>query len=429
MTRPLASICATLALFLALPVSADAGLDGVARDVDRTESLRAVKTLQSSYAQYAQYGLWNEVGALFARDGSFVFDGMIKPVQTAKGPGAIAAFLRTRYGGGHEGLKADSLSTLFIDAPVVNLSTGGNDAKARWQALIFHGHGREARIEGGVFENDYVREKASGRSRRRATSRSSTVSMKRAGPTGVAATCPSFPDISMSRRQVSRLRQRPVRHPRRRRHSLRFRRGSTCSMTRTASAISRRLTASTPTGRCGTTWSICSRRTASSRSQGRASGAGPREVRRWLESIGPAGLTHGQLNDRLQNDVTVTVSAGGNEAFARGIELGMLGEADQEKGWWGSRDVPQSLRQGRRRVEDPRDASRRAHEEPTSSRAGARAGLSTRRRPEPMRPTRQLPLRMRRRRDLRCRRSSACIRSPAKTSELSAARKWWRRKF
>src|SRR5262245_29882069 len=25
---------------------------------------------------------------------------------------------------------------------------------------------------------------------------------------------------------------------------------------------------------------------------------------------------------------------GGNEAFARGIELGMLGEADQEKGWW-----------------------------------------------------------------------------------------------
>jgi hypothetical protein len=61
---------------------------------------------------------------------------------------------------------------------------------------------------------------------------------------------------------------------------------------------------------------------------------GPAGVRRWLESIGPAGLTHGQLNDRVQNDVTVTLSPGGNEAFARGIELGMLGEADQEKGWW-----------------------------------------------------------------------------------------------
>ena len=61
---------------------------------------------------------------------------------------------------------------------------------------------------------------------------------------------------------------------------------------------------------------------------------GPAGVRRWLESMGPAGLTHGQLNDRVQNDVIVTIAPGGNEAFARGIELGMLGEADQEKGWW-----------------------------------------------------------------------------------------------
>src|SRR5690349_18712690 len=133
MTRPLACLCVTLALFLALPAFAEADLDGLARDVDRTESVRAVKTLQSSYAQYAQFGLWNEVGALFARDGSFVFDGLIKPAQTTKGPAAIAAFLRTRYGGGHEGVKADSLSTMFIDAPVVNLAVDGESAKARWQ--------------------------------------------------------------------------------------------------------------------------------------------------------------------------------------------------------------------------------------------------------------------------------------------------------
>ncbi len=35
MTRPLAFICATFALFLALPVRADAELDGFARDVER----------------------------------------------------------------------------------------------------------------------------------------------------------------------------------------------------------------------------------------------------------------------------------------------------------------------------------------------------------------------------------------------------------
>src|SRR6185436_2516880 len=50
---------------------------------------------------------------------------------------------------------------------------------------------------------------------------------------------------------------------------------------------------------------------------------GPAGVRRWVESMGPAGLEHGQLNDRVQFDVTVNVLAGGNEAWARGIELGM----------------------------------------------------------------------------------------------------------
>src|SRR6478736_6175853 len=116
---------AMLALFLALPARADAELDAFARDVDRTESIRAVKTLQATYAQYAQFGLWNDVGALFAADGSFLFDGLVQPAQTAKGPAAIATFLRKRYGGGHEGLMANSFSSQFIDAPVVNLSVDG----------------------------------------------------------------------------------------------------------------------------------------------------------------------------------------------------------------------------------------------------------------------------------------------------------------
>src|SRR4051794_1367799 len=113
MKRALAFLCVTLVLSLSQPVLADAALDGFARNVERAEGVRAVKDLQSSYAQYAQYGLWNEVAALFARDGSFVFDGMIKAAQTSRGSAAIAAFLRTRYGGGHEGLNADDLSTMF----------------------------------------------------------------------------------------------------------------------------------------------------------------------------------------------------------------------------------------------------------------------------------------------------------------------------
>ena len=160
MKRPLRLICTTLALMQMMPVhaAADAALDAFARDVDRTQSVRAVKHLQSSYAQYAQYGLWQEVGALFSSDGSFVFDGSVKPAETAKGAAAIASFLRQRYGGGKEGMTADGLSAMMIDSPVVNLTAQGDAATARWQALIFHGHGGAARIEGGIFVNDYVRE-------------------------------------------------------------------------------------------------------------------------------------------------------------------------------------------------------------------------------------------------------------------------------
>src|SRR6478752_4908724 len=128
MTRRFAQICAALALSTALPgpALANPALDNFARDLDRTESVRAVKKLQYLYAQYAQYGLWNQVGALFVPNGSLVFDGLVKQAQTSQGPTAIAAFLRTRYGGGHEGLKAGDLSTMMIDAPVLNLSRDGN---------------------------------------------------------------------------------------------------------------------------------------------------------------------------------------------------------------------------------------------------------------------------------------------------------------
>lgn len=334
MTRPLASLCATLALFLALPVFADAQLDGLARDVERTEGVRAVKNLQSSYAQYAQYGLWNEVGALFARDGSFVFDGMIKPAQTAKGPSAIATLLRTRYGGGREGLAGDGLSTMFIDAPVVNLSSDGSSAKARWQAIIFHGHEGQARIEGGVFENDYVREKGVWKI---ATAH---YYPQYDGPYEEGWTNWGGGDLPVVPKHFdTETAGIPIPAAT----------GVAPRSKATLAALATRVDALNDEDRVRNLQSAygfyADRKMWDDvvdlfAADGVVEIAGqgiwrrPASIRRWLESIGPAGLTHGQLNDRGQNDVIVTISPGGNEAFARGIELGMLGEADQEKGWW-----------------------------------------------------------------------------------------------
>ena len=57
-------------------------------------------------------------------------------------------------------------------------------------------------------------------------------------------------------------------------------------------------------------------------------------VRQAMELMGPAGLTHGVLNDRPLFDTIVTVMPGAREAYARGTELGMIGEADKETASW-----------------------------------------------------------------------------------------------
>jgi hypothetical protein len=56
---------------------------------------------------------------------------------------------------------------------------------------------------------------------------------------------------------------------------------------------------------------------------------GPKSIRRALERSGPAGVKHGQLNELMQLDVSVAVEPGGTEARSRGLEFGMLGEADK----------------------------------------------------------------------------------------------------
>ncbi len=57
-------------------------------------------------------------------------------------------------------------------------------------------------------------------------------------------------------------------------------------------------------------------------------------IRKALERMGPAGLTHGVLNDRLQFDTVVSFEPGRREAHVRGLEMGMLGETEKGVGYW-----------------------------------------------------------------------------------------------
>src|SRR5690606_4764181 len=57
-------------------------------------------------------------------------------------------------------------------------------------------------------------------------------------------------------------------------------------------------------------------------------------VRQAMELMGPQGLTHGILNDHPLFDVIVTIAPGGQEGFARGTELGMIGDALKGTSRW-----------------------------------------------------------------------------------------------
>jgi|GEM_PF-1902282 len=126
-------------------------LDSLARDVERLESLREVKDAQRAYTHLAQFGRWDEMAGLFATDGVLRWGD-----ETATGRAAIEDWLEADAGG-MDGIAPGSLHALVIDQPLVNLSVDGSSAKARWGGLRFLGDGQgAARIEGGIYENEYV---------------------------------------------------------------------------------------------------------------------------------------------------------------------------------------------------------------------------------------------------------------------------------
>ena len=123
-------------------------VDALAQDVERIESLRQVKDLQRLYTHLANAGLWNEMGAVF-----------IHGAETVTGSTAIAKWLTARQGGGRQGLAPGALHFEVIDQPLANLAVDGRSARVRYNGLLLQGDGKDnTRIEGGIYENEYVRD-------------------------------------------------------------------------------------------------------------------------------------------------------------------------------------------------------------------------------------------------------------------------------
>src|SRR5690606_34148293 len=106
---------AALLFFVGVPAASaqdvsSTQVDELAREVSRVESVRAVKDLQRTYAQYAQFGLWDEMATLFSRDARIVWG-----EETISGPAALANWLKSRVGG-QKGLAPGALHFELIDS-------------------------------------------------------------------------------------------------------------------------------------------------------------------------------------------------------------------------------------------------------------------------------------------------------------------------
>lgn len=334
MLRRLASILAAFAILAGAPATkaqdvSTRRIDTLARDVSRVEAVRSVKDLQRFYAQYAQFGLWEEMAALFADDATLIWGD-----TTVTGRAAITRWLRQRVGG-TRGLAPRALHTELIEGPLVNLSADGMSAKGRWNGLTMAGDGRgKSRIDGGIYANEFRldggRWKIStlhfyplyegnyeagwanhGNAELPVIPYHFTVDetgIPIPGPTG--APPPSRATLDVLEHRVAAL---------------------------NAEDAVRNLQAAYGYYLDRKMWDDVVDLFADDGAieiAGIGTFTGKEGVRRAMERMGPQGLQHGQLNDFPLFDTIVSVQPGNDEAYTRGIALGMLGEADRGEASW-----------------------------------------------------------------------------------------------
>jgi hypothetical protein len=299
-------------------------------NVERAESVRAVKRLQETYAQYSQFGLWTDMAALFADNAQLSYG-----KDNAQGRQAIQQYFLTAFGEGTHGLKPGGLHTQMVLRPLINVSADGQTAKGRWWEMSMTGqYGVKADWAGGIFENEYVREGGVWK-----------IARLRYNPMYAGPYETGWRNVDEDQKIV------PY-------HFTPDETGIPVpDLPASATAIEPRMNPATALAALEQRISVMNEEDKIRNLQNAygyymdrkmwddvtdlftADGAlsvasvgvyaGPASIRRALERNGPAGLKHGELNELMQLDMAVTIEPGGMEARSRGLEFGLLGEADK----------------------------------------------------------------------------------------------------
>ncbi len=335
LSRVLAAAALAAAVSTAPRVTAQSGpsaAERVARlslEVERAESVRDVKRLQDTYAQYSQFGLWDEMAALFAADAE-----LIRGEDRVKGQAAIGRYFLDTFGGGRHGLPEGGLHTQLSMRPLINVSADGRTAKGRWWEWSMTGRlGGNADWAGGIYENEFVREDGVWKFSRahyypmiagpyetgwRTVHDDQKVVPYHFTPDETGVPVPELPagmevppGAGDAAQHLAGLEQRiGVMNDEDQVRNLQNAYGY---------YVDRKM------------WDdVTDLFTADAVLEIADVGLydGPAGIRRALERMGPAGLKTGELNDHLQLDTIVAID--GAEARTRGIEFGMLGDGDAD---------------------------------------------------------------------------------------------------
>jgi hypothetical protein len=318
---------------LAMPLRAAPGdgaqLAALARDVDRAESVRAVKRLQIAWAQYVDLGEWDRAAALFTQDAELAHGD-----NHFHGLADIRAYFQRQIGRGTVGLPEHMVHTPFLFAPIVTLSEDGNEAKGRWHAFSMRGKlGEDASWQGGIFECVYMRQGGTWKISRQ------IFSPMLLGPyeTGWRPFKAELPLVPYH------FQPQDIGKP--------FPLGPDIAAPATSAslpALAGRIQALRDDAEVRNLqnaygyyvdWKMWDdvvdlfAPAGSVAISGIGTYHGPKGIRRSFERSGPAGLRWGEVNDHIQADLIVEVAADGMHARARGIQLGMIGR-DNAKAWW-----------------------------------------------------------------------------------------------
>ena len=301
-------------------------------DVLNAQSVRDVKRLQHAFAHYAEAGDWRAMAKLFSASGRYKEQG----VEIA-GAEALYAHFRDEMGGGEDGLAPDRLNIRLFLSPVVTLSPDGKSAKGRWHEVAMLGkYGEEAFWKGGIYENDYVLEDGAWK-----------ISAlhyypQYAGPyekgwRNVADVVPLTPYHYTPGEAGTPAPAEP--------QPAHVDAEKAKKLTAKANAIADRLLAESAAQNLQAAYGYYIDRKmwedvadlfakdATYDIAGEGLYRGRNAIRARFLSLGEAGLKEGELNDHLQLDPVVTVSADGERATIRGFELQMTGRHGGAAAW------------------------------------------------------------------------------------------------